>query len=55
MKPATAMRILKKRAAWYGMADDFPRYLDLIHRCGMTLQEEKAVDCLKVHLIEGGA
>tara|TARA_R110000744_G_scaffold297484_1_gene407278 strand:- start:190 stop:363 length:174 start_codon:yes stop_codon:yes gene_type:complete len=48
MKQETAFRILKKRAAWYGMSNDFKGYLDMIKRCGaMTAREEAAVECLK--------
>ena len=47
MKIETALKLLNKRAGWYGLSNDIPRYLDLITRCGGTQKEIQALDTLR--------
>ena len=47
MKIETALKLLNKRAGWYGLSNDIPKYLDLITRCGGTQKEIQQLDTLR--------
>ena len=47
MKIETALKLLNKRAGWYGLGNNLPKYLDLIQRCGGTQKEMQALDTLR--------